>query len=117
MNMRRFNHVIVAADPKGFQRLPAGRVFGPIHLQVQDTIFPNTSWTDFAVIILHWWLEAITRSGLQTSTDRLAFMDGPYEFDLHKLGGEFEMRFFRTAAVVSEVPRVDPRSFLKSVVA
>lgn len=52
----------------------------PICLQLDSLHFPHPEWSDFAVVILGWWLEGAlslqTRKSVQTV---FRFMDGPYE--------------------------------------
>lgn len=61
-------------------------IIGEIYFKVGDCYFPQYRWTDFAIVILYWWIEAITKtvkSSKKTSCEML-FMDGPFEIKVRK---------------------------------
>jgi hypothetical protein len=62
----------------------SGSILGAIRLDLEGTAFPSEGWTDFVVVILGWWIEALR--GLLDPRGRratLTFMDGAYEVVIH----------------------------------
>jgi hypothetical protein len=56
-------------------RSKSGSITAGLWLSVGDRSFPGLKWSDFVVVVLGWWVEALQ------SNDRrvlLRFMDGPY---------------------------------------
>lgn len=43
--------------------------------------FPEERWSDFAVVILAWWVDAVVRMAQGSSAEVLDFMDGPYALE------------------------------------
>ena len=63
-----------------------GNVTGVIYLELHDGAFPETGWSDFPVIILGWWADALLQ--LEESNRRKvqwSFMDGPQSVTLIKM--------------------------------
>jgi hypothetical protein len=64
-----------------------------IYWRFPDFDYPMNGWTDFGVVLLGWWVQAIVslRQGSQ-ETD-LLFMDGPYSVHINKkaIGGEISL--------------------------
>jgi hypothetical protein len=59
------------------RRSGSGSITGIIYIEVAGAEFPGPGWSDFPVVILGWWLDAL--SGLTTTRPaELDFMDGPY---------------------------------------
>jgi hypothetical protein len=66
-----------------FGRSDAGLVYGEVSLEVDGFSFPDPKWSDFVVVVLKWWCDALTRilrgdSGLI----EVRFMEGPYLAEL-----------------------------------
>ena len=63
----------------GLGRSNAGLVYANISLKVGESIFPSVDWTDFVVVVLTWWAEAMVRL-LRGELERVKvrFMEGPY---------------------------------------
>ena len=62
---------------------PRGQIYGDIWIEVNGLPFPGENWSDFAVIILGWWLEYARLLHLkQENSCIFSFMDGPYEFEI-----------------------------------
>lgn len=94
----------------------------PICLQLDSLQFPHPEWSDFAVVILGWWLEgALSLQTHKSVETAFRFMDGPYELlvtvvqDDHwaampisrGLGGQQENTYvLRGSQVISELGRV-----------
>ena len=51
---------------------------GEVHVRFGDVDFPGTDWSDFAVVVLGWWLEQITDLLEQRARVQMKFMDGPF---------------------------------------
>jgi hypothetical protein len=76
-------HVEIVVVPSSFDRARSGAITGPVWLRhgrrdVPPTDFPEANWTDFPIVILGWWLEAL-RSPRGAEVE-CSFMDGPFEF-------------------------------------
>lgn len=55
-------------------------IIGEIYVSLEDDVyFPQFKWTDFVVVILGWWLEAILKisTAKENTSTKLMFMDGP----------------------------------------
>src|SRR3989442_7692954 len=71
-------------------------ITGEIWLQLGDFDFPSESWSDFPVIILSWWLDAL--DGLLSRSNRTSeflFMDGPYSFKIARDNDECFLQCIR----------------------
>jgi len=88
VSIRCRNHMITL-DLKTFQQSrEGGNVTGVIYVDLESGAFPGTGWSDFPVIILSWWSDALFQ--LETRTRREVvwqFMDGPQSLTLTKLTG------------------------------
>ena len=64
------------------------------YISFNGQAFPDNQWTDFAVIVLNWWLSEIQNSLNQDNARfSLTFMDGPYYVDCSKHGSMVHMDF------------------------
>src|SRR5215831_16891236 len=82
-------YVLVHVNPSTFtKRL---NITGEIWLQVGDFSFPAQSWSDFPVIILSWWLDALMLLRSRRNAEFL-FMDGPYLFEVSGNNGHCLLR-------------------------
>ena len=54
-------------------------IIGEIYIKLEDIYFPQFKWTDFVIVILGWWLEAILKisTSRKNMSSKLMFMDGP----------------------------------------
>jgi hypothetical protein len=84
-------------------------ITGEIWLEVGDFSFPSQSWSDFPVIILSWWLDALDMLHTANSTTEFLFMDGPYSFTVSRRNGECVLQCI-------EDPRGDKESLWQGVV-
>ncbi len=68
---------IVRVGP--LERSASGTILGVIYLDLDTRAFPDAQWSDFPVVILAWWIDAVgpLLSGPTRSTE-LRFMDGPF---------------------------------------
>src|SRR6266571_3306699 len=69
-------------------------ITGEIWLQLGDFSFPSQSWSDFPVIILSWWLDALDTLPSANSATEFLFMDGPYSFTVSRRNGEYILQCF-----------------------
>ena len=57
------------------------------YLDVNGQAFPDEHWTDFAIVVLHWWITAIITNYFKETTEFiLQLMDGPYYVKCTKHG-------------------------------
>jgi hypothetical protein len=76
----------IVVRPASLDRSGSGSTTGPIWMRhaardeaPQD--FPETNWSDFPVVILAWWLDALAAlEGAEVEEATCTFMDGPFEF-------------------------------------
>jgi|GEM_PF-2205979 len=60
-------------------------ITGEIWLDLDGFAFPAEHWTDFPVVILSWWMDALIPLRLAQSVPaECLFMDGPYSFELSR---------------------------------
>jgi len=78
--------VLVRLNPSTFEK--RRNITGEIWLQVGDFSFPAQEWTDFPVIILSWWLDALDTLHSTNGATEFLFMDGPYSFTVSQRNGE-----------------------------
>ncbi|HWM93395.1 MAG TPA: hypothetical protein VN493_21720 [Thermoanaerobaculia bacterium] len=75
-----------------------GNITGEIWLEVAGFAFPERRWSDFPVIILGWWLDALFKlwSGKKKRIECLClFMDGPYGFEVSGEKDAYVLRCYR----------------------
>ena len=62
------------------------------YVEIDGRPFPDKEWTDFAIVVLSWWISAILKNHQKESVDFvLNFMDGPYYINCHKEGRNVHM--------------------------
>jgi len=80
---------MIALDLQTFQQSrEGGNVIGVIYVDLESGAFPEAGWSDFPVIILCRWAEALMQ--LETPMRREViwqFMDGPHSLALTKVTG------------------------------
>lgn len=81
-----FANSMIALDLQTFQQgREGGNVTGVIFLELHDGAFPERGWSDFPVIILGWWADALLQLEVPTRREvQWRFMDGPYGVILTK---------------------------------
>jgi len=89
---------MIALDLQTFQQSREGaNVTGVIFLELHDGAFPGRGWSDFPVIILGWWADALAQLEVPARREvQWRFMDGPHGVTLIKGGvaaspGAFEL--------------------------
>ena len=68
----------VVVDLERVGKTRAGPVFTGIAMRADGEAFPSESWTDFAVVVLSWWIPAMSRVYADGQREELRFMEGPY---------------------------------------
>jgi hypothetical protein len=72
-----------------------GNITGEIWLEVAGFEFPEMHWSDFPVIILDWWLDALFKLWSEKKRrGECLFMDGSYSFEVSKEEDAFVLRCF-----------------------
>jgi len=81
---------MIVVDLQTFQQGRAsGIVTGVICVELESGAFPDAGWSDFPVIILSWWVEALFQLETPTRLEVLwRFMDGPQGLTLTKVTGD-----------------------------
>ncbi|MGZ3437999.1 MAG: hypothetical protein ACXVDD_00700 [Polyangia bacterium] len=111
----------IKIDPFTSGRTAAGLVFAGVGVRIGDFVFPDEKWTDFVIVILSWWAEAVM--GLLHGSERTAelrFMEGPYVAELRAGGGPswrvsfVEDRLKRRVVYETDIERT---SFAQSILA
>jgi hypothetical protein len=115
---------MIALDLETFQQSrKSANVTGVIYLELQDGAFPGRGWSDFPVIILGWWADALLQLELPTRRKvQWKFMDGPYSATLTKVGygfptGAFELPEVQTSLLTTServVARCDQQRMFSS---
>lgn len=67
----------VVVDPERAGRT-SHLVFTGVTLRTGAEAFPTESWTDFTVVVLSWWIPAVSRVYANGRREQLSFMEGPY---------------------------------------
>lgn len=69
-------------------RSSSGLVHAGVYIQIDESSFPNKTWSDFAVVINSWWCEAALRllAG-KTEYAEFRFMEGPYLAEVSPVTG------------------------------
>ena len=84
--------IIVA--PHSLYETKSGVIVGEIWVRIDEPAqfeFPEAGWTDFAVVILGWWLREAEALVAERATEaNCLFMDGPFEFAVTRSG---DLRF------------------------
>jgi hypothetical protein len=80
---------MIALDLATFhQSSQNGNMTGVIYVELESGAFPAKGWSDFPVIILGWWTEALLQFEVPTRSEvRWRFMDGPHSLTLTKVEG------------------------------
>lgn len=103
----------------GFGRSAAGLVYAELCLHLGEVQFPEPRWTDFVVVVLTWWCEALRRllAGEREPIE-VRFMEGPYLVEI----GPTDHGLVHLVLVEARLKRiirceadVDARAFIRSV--
>ena len=87
---------------EGFGRSAAGLVYAELSLHVDELRFPHPQWSDFVVVVLTWWCDALHRllAGEQAPIE-VPFMEGPYLAEI----GPIEQELVRLVLVEDRMDR------------
>ncbi|TQR39153.1 hypothetical protein [Brevibacillus brevis] len=72
--------VSVVIDESTLEVSSRKTITGEVYFQFGDSVFPDSNWNDFVVVILTWWnksIKILETSSVGTSQD-FNFMDGPF---------------------------------------
>lgn len=69
---------LLRCDVESLRRSTKGSITGSLYAELGTFVFPDRGWSDFVVVLLGWWLEALYRLVDGNRTAELEFMDGPY---------------------------------------
>jgi hypothetical protein len=75
--------ISVNCDIASLQKSRFETITGFIHVEFGTFAFPDRAWSDFVVVILGWWLEALGDLKLKQRAE-LRFMEGPYVMSVTK---------------------------------
>ena len=75
----------VIFDTDTLARSRSGAITGILCLKLGALSFPDGDWSDFPIVVLGWWLEALGNLRTGRSVD-LRFMDGPFFVRLTQQG-------------------------------
>jgi len=70
---------VIRVQPDSLTRSGHGSICGQIWCEVGTLAFPESHWSDFPIVVVSWWLDAVV--GIFEGRTRNAdvnFMDGPY---------------------------------------
>ena len=57
------------------------------YIDINGHVFPDSQWSDFALIVLNWWISSVLENCRKENADFvLFFMDGPFYVDCRKRG-------------------------------
>jgi len=109
---------------EGFGRSAAGLVYAELSLHVGELQFPHPRWSDFVVVVLTWWCDALHRllAG-EHEAIKVSFMAGPYLAEIGPMEQELvHLVLVRKVHVENRVERevccetdVDTRALIRSV--
>lgn len=93
-----------------------GPATGDIVLDLGGSLFPAQGWNDFVVVILRAWIAAVARLIVGGGgTERVHFMEGPYEVNLTRLAnGMIQLRAMEGQRRVHGVVEVSPLSLAEN---
>ena len=80
--------VSVSVDDSTIARRSSGSITGVIFFRMLGKPFPADDWSDFPIVLLGWWLEALASLYLGQDRCELEFMDGPYAVFVSRNGDE-----------------------------
>lgn len=95
---------IVCGDDFEFSTV-SGNFTCTLYWQTESGDFPCEGWTDFAGVVLKWWVDAYFC--VQSSAAEFIFMDGPYRIKAVRQGGELTLQFLRDDVHVLPDPTVN----------
>jgi hypothetical protein len=73
---------LVRVDRSSFEMNSGGLITGILFVELDGVPFPDDLWSDFVVVVLSWWLEALAPRAGGASPRVCSFMDGPFHFEV-----------------------------------
>ena len=73
----------IVVDPSSLHRSSFDSITGVLFVAADAQAFPEHGWSDFPVVVLGWWLEALQQLAA-TGEATFSFMDGPYEIRIRR---------------------------------
>jgi len=84
---------LLVADAETLEFRQGGPAIGGIWLVTESGAFPQVGWSDFVVVLLCWWADALLKVLLnQDIQARVHFMDGPFAVDVARSFGMLNFR-------------------------
>jgi len=75
----------IVVDTSALQRSSSGSITGALFVRMDGIPFPDDGWSDFPVVVLGWWVDAVHRLlGGLSEEEELDFMDGPQSLVLKR---------------------------------
>jgi hypothetical protein len=81
------NGIRFSTDTATFRKGASGNITGQIAVELGGVAFPAADWSDFPVIVMGWWLEALHSLYAQRRDCQTDFMDGPFHLKLSVTDG------------------------------
>lgn len=107
----------VVLDARSLEMTSRGNITGQIWVVLDGESFPEDGWSDFPVVVLTWWIQALDRlSGNFEKIAELRFMDGPFSIRLgaHP-AGDVEADFLSRSHSVRPSIKVELRALDMSI--
>jgi len=73
---------LLKCDVETLRRSASGSITGNLYVELGTTAFPDRGWSDFVVVVLAWWLRALSTLVEGAGSADLQFMDGPFSMSL-----------------------------------
>jgi hypothetical protein len=74
-----------------------GTATGVVYWEVLGKAFPESTWNDFVLVVVGWWLDSAIRLARgESSEEKLQFMDGPFEVAVELRNGMIMARCMDT---------------------
>lgn len=112
--------IALKINPKSSGRSQAGVVWAGLCVDFGDRAFPDPRWSDFVVVVLTWWVDALT-SLLRGKSRRqeVMFMEGPFAVVVEvTAAGAWRLTCVERGLrnVTREQGTIEPKELLSSVV-
>lgn len=106
---------MVCIDPNRCRRGTRGHVTGPLFVDINGYAFPHSTWDDFVVIVMGWWLSAVLPDAHRYAANvRLQFMDGSYHIEICDSTSEHVLKCFSNDRLVRTETRFSMNSLRDS---
>lgn len=79
-------NIVLIFKKDELHRSKRGSITAPIYFSFEDFCFPEARWSDFVVVVLGWWVQALAKivKGWETTVE-FDFMDGPFLIRISKV--------------------------------